>query len=50
MAQNTDETFLADQIHTLKCLVIRADVTQEKDVQAAIEATVARFGRIDYAA
>jgi NAD(P)-dependent dehydrogenase (short-subunit alcohol dehydrogenase family) len=31
-------------------LTIRADVTNEKDVIDAINATVEKFGRIDYAA
>lgn len=37
-------------IHIAKCLVIKADVTQEKEVEAAVEQAVAQFGRIDYAA
>ncbi len=30
--------------------MIRADVTQEKDVERAVKETVDKFGRIDYAA
>lgn len=31
----------------VECLVLRLDVTSEESVQAAIKATVERFGRID---
>jgi len=34
----------------VKCLPIRANVTDEKDVESAIAKTVSEFGRIDYAA
>lgn len=34
----------------MQCLTIRADVTDEKEVIDAINATVEKFGRIDYAA
>lgn len=34
----------------MQCLTIRADVTNEKAVIDAINATVEKFGRIDYAA
>ncbi|KAH0829697.1 Levodione reductase [Fonsecaea pedrosoi] len=33
-----------------KCLAIRCDVTDEAQVEKAVEATVAEFGRLDYAA
>lgn len=33
-----------------KCIIIRADVTKEEDVERAIAKTVEEFGRIDYAA
>lgn len=33
-----------------KCITIRADVTQEDQVERAIKETVETFGRIDYAA
>lgn len=33
-----------------QCITIRADVTNEAEVQAAIDQTVREFGRIDYAA
>lgn len=33
-----------------QCLPIRADVTKEEEVEAAIKKAVDTFGRIDYAA
>lgn len=36
--------------YSRQCLAIQADVTKEADVQKAVDAAVAEFGRIDYAA
>ncbi|OCK73173.1 NAD(P)-binding protein [Lepidopterella palustris CBS 459.81] len=40
----------AVEAYGTKCLTIRADVTNEKEVESAIEQAVKEFGRIDYAA
>ncbi|KIW33468.1 uncharacterized protein PV07_00318 [Cladophialophora immunda] len=40
----------AVEAYGTECLVIRADVTQEQEVERAVKEAVARFGRIDYAA
>jgi len=50
-----DEATMAEgkaniEAYGTKCLAIRADVSNEEDVKKAIAATVAEFGRIDYAA
>lgn len=36
--------------HNAQCLAIRCDVSKEREVQDAIAQTVAKFGRLDYAA
>lgn len=33
-----------------RCVTIRGDVTKEEDLEAAVEKTVAEFGRLDYSA
>ncbi len=34
----------------MQCLAIQADVTNEADMERAVEEAVREFGRIDYAA
>ena len=49
IAREPDAQSLAQAIEKKgrRCLIVRTDVTQERDVQAMVDAVAARFGRID---